>query len=70
MLFDKLLWLDKIHLLDIAHRMQADYLQKVYDKVILNLTVSDPRKVVEELGKESLIQFMVQITSLKPTVGE
>ena len=57
-LYPRLMWQDKITILDIVAKMQPPYRQKYMDKFAIDFILASPNSLVSEMNLEQLIQVI------------
>ena len=58
-LYPKLMWPDKIQLLDTCNRAGVDYKMRVFNKIAIDILLQDYATLVMDMGLERLISLIM-----------
>jgi hypothetical protein len=64
-LYPKLEWNDKIQILDIANRSEANYVQKAFNRVIYDLMSTPYEEMIQDIGLTNLVTIIAHLSNYK-----
>lgn len=63
-LYPKLQWTDKLQLLDTCNRAQVGYKMRVFNKIAIDIMLSDYSGLIFEMNLEGIIQMIAHIRTI------
>lgn len=66
-LYPKLQWPDKLQLLDTCNRANVPYKQKVFNKIAIDVMLTDYNTLALEMNLEGIIQMIAHIKTIQQT---
>ena len=63
-IYPKLLWPVKLALLEVANQGNVPYKQKIFNKVSIDIMLSDYTELLIDLNLEGIIQMVAQVKSI------